>query len=158
MLEKMSVQECMTHPAITVAPTMSVRLAQQLMRDYHIRHLPVVEGNTVVGMLSSGDIRRASPSDATTLNIWEMRFLWDKLTVGEVMSRFLIKVSPETPIIEAVRLLYERRFNSLPVVDDAGKLVGILTEVDIYLLLLRTAENTDAVPASSSDYPLAALP
>jgi CBS domain-containing protein len=158
MLEKIRVQECMTHPAITVAPTMSVRLAQQLMRDYHIRHLPVVEGDTVVGMLSSGDVRRASPSDATTLSISEMRFLWDKLTVGEVMSRFLIKVKPETPMIEAVRLLYEHRFNSLPVVDDAGKLVGILTEVDIYLLLLHTAEDTEATSAAASEYPVAALP
>jgi acetoin utilization protein AcuB len=158
MLENVKVQDCMTHPAITVVSKMSVRVAQQIMHDYHIRHLPVVEGQRVVGMLSSGDIRRARPSDATTLSVWEMHALWGKVTVETVMSRRLITVQPETEMREAVRLMYEHRFNSLPVVDAVGKLVGILTEVDVYRLLLEASEDTVNTPPLSLDYPVAALP
>jgi CBS domain-containing protein len=146
----------MTHPAITVAPKTTVRDAQQIMHDYHIRHLPVVEGSRLVGMLSSGDIRRAAPSSATSLSVWEMRYLWEKLTVSEVMTRPLITVTPETSMLEAVRLLYEYRFNSLPVVDADKKLIGILTEVDLYLLLLREADDVSS--SAESDYPVAAMP
>src|SRR5262245_5817840 len=122
MLANIRVQDCMTHPALTVAPQTTVRTAQQIMHDYHIRHLPLVEGKRLVGILSSGDIRRAAPSSATSLSVWEMRSLWEKITVGEVMTRPLITVSPETSMLEAVRLLYEYRFNSLPVVDASGGL------------------------------------
>ncbi len=157
MLEHVKVQDCMTHPAITISPKMSVRLAQQVMHDYNIRHLPVVDGNKVVGMLSSGDIRRASPSNATTLSVWEMRALWETITVDEVMSSYLVKVKPETAMLEAVRLMYEHRFNSLPVVDEDERLVGILTEIDLFLHLLQTAE-TDAPVAHEGEFPVAALP
>ncbi len=156
MLSNIQAQECMTHPAITVAPQMSVRAAQQIMHDYHIRHLPVVDEHRLVGILSSGDIRRAGPSSATTLSVWEIRSLWEKVTVGDVMSRTPITVEPATSMLEVVRLMYQYRFNSLPVVDAVGHLVGILTEVDIYLLLLR--EDEDLTTVESSDYPVAALP
>jgi CBS domain-containing protein len=145
----------MTHPAITVASQTTVRAAQQIMHDYHIRHLPVVDGSKLVGIISSGDIRRAAPSSATSLSVWEMHYLWEKITVGEVMTRPLITVMPDTSMLEAVRLLYEYRFNSLPVMDADGKLVGIVTEVDLYLLLLRECEDIAPV---ESEFPVAVLP
>ena len=157
MLHNSKVQDCMTHPAMTVTPYMSVRLAQQLMRDYHIRHLPVVKDNQLVGILSSGDIRHASPSDATSLSIWEIRYLWDQVKVEEVMSRSVITVKPDTPMLEAVRLMVEHRFNSLPVVDDSGRLLGILTEVDVYLLFIRASEQIERESALPFDYPVAVL-
>jgi CBS domain-containing protein len=158
MLENIPVQQCMTHPAMTVGSSMSVRLAQQLMRDYHIRHLPVVDNNRLVGILSSGDIRRASPSNATSLSVWEMRALWEQLKVDAVMSHRVISVTPETSMLEAVRLMYEHRFNSLPVVDDSGHVVGILTEVDVFLQIINESEQAAAVSAASSGYPAAVLP
>ncbi|MEP7291536.1 MAG: CBS domain-containing protein [Chloroflexota bacterium] len=157
MLRNTKVQDCMTHPAMTVSAASSVRLAQQVMRDYHIRHLPVIKENKVVGILSSGDIRHASPSDATSLSVWEVRALWEQLRVEEVMSRSVITVTPDMPMLEAVRLLYEHRFNSLPVVDEAGRLVGIITEVDVYLLCLQASEELQPVPGST-EFPVAALP
>jgi acetoin utilization protein AcuB len=155
MLGNIRVEEVMTHPALTVAPQTAVRMAQHLMHDYYIRHLPVVDNALLVGILSSGDIRRASPSSATTLSVWEMRSLWDTVQVGEVMTRAPITIRPDAPMLEAIRLLYEHRFNSLPVVEAGGRLVGILTEVDVYLLLLQECE--DLAPAEA-DYPVAALP
>ena len=157
MFENILVHDWMTHPAISVAPEASVRLAQQIMHDYQIRHLPVVKAGRLAGMLSSGDIRRAMPSNATSLSIWEIHALWDSVTVGEVMSCNLITVKPDTSMLEAVRLLYENRFNSLPVVDDGGLLVGIVTEVDIYRLLLRLSGYSAPAPCAVSDDPVAAL-
>lgn len=156
MFKDITVQACMTHPAITVSPTMSIRLAQQLMHKYHIRHLPVVDGRDLVGILSSGDVRRASPSNATTLSVWEMRFLWDKIKVEEVMSRYVITVKPDTSMLEAVKLMYEHRFNSLPVVDDAGQLVGILTEIDVYLFVIRSSEEARVESPLPSNRPVLA--
>lgn len=157
MLKDMKVQACMTHPAMTITPTTSVRLAQRIMRDYHIRHLPVVKENKLIGILSSGDVRRASPSHATSLSVWEIHALWEQIEVGDVMTRNVVTVSPETPILEAVRLMYEHRFNGLPVVEDDGQLAGILTEVDIFLLLLHEGEDVAPLP-TSSEYPVAAMP
>jgi acetoin utilization protein AcuB len=151
MFENVHVRDCMTHPAITVAPNMSVRVAHQIMRDYHIRHLPVVRGSHLVGILSSGDIRRAMPSNATLLSVWELHALWDKVRVESTMSCHLVTVKADTPVLEAVRLMYEHHFNSLPVVDDAEQLIGILTEVDIYLLLLRTSTSDINEPAAQED-------
>jgi len=158
MLENTQVHDCMTHPAMTVAPNMSVRVAQQIMRDYHIRHLPVVRGHQLVGILSSGDIRHACPSDATSLSVWEMRYLWEQVKVEDVMTHSVITVKPSTPMIEAVRLLVEHRFNSLPVVDDEDQLVGILTEVDVYLLFIQTFEHIGQNSAPSFETSVAVLP
>lgn len=160
MFENVRVRDCMTHPAITVAPNMSVRIANQIMRDYHIRHLPVVKENRLVGILSSGDIRRAMPSSATTLSVWEIHALWDKVTVESTMSRHLVTVKPSTLILEAVRLMYVHHFNSLPVMNNAEQLIGILTEVDIYLLLLQSSEQGtgELVTHDEDDYPVAAIP
>jgi acetoin utilization protein AcuB len=141
----------MTHPAMTIAPSISVRVAHQLMRDYHIRHLPVVEGKHLVGILSSGDIRRVMPSSATSLGIWEIYAVWDTVTVESSMSRHLITVKPDTLLLEAVRLMYLHRFSSLPVVDDNEQLVGILTEIDIYLLLLQSGGQVVDDPAAKPD-------
>ena len=157
MLRDIKVQQCMTHPAMTVTTTTSVRLAQRVMRDYHIRHLPVVKDNQLVGILSSGDVRRASPSHATSLSVWEIHALWEQIEVGDVMTRNVIAVAPEAPILEAIRLMYEHRFNSLPVVDIKGRVVGILTEVDVFLLLLQQGEAAAPLP-TSTEYPVAALP
>jgi CBS domain-containing protein len=135
------VQDCMTAPALTIPAKASLRDADQVMKEYNIRHLPVVKDGKLVGILSSGDLRRASPSDAVSLGIWEINYLWDQLKVESAMSGHVITVKRETPVIEAVRLMLEHRFNSLPVVDVAGSPVGMLTEVDVFRLVLQTAED-----------------
>jgi CBS domain-containing protein len=70
-----------------------------------------------------------------------------------------VTVKPDAPILEAVRLMYEHHFNSLPVVDDAEQLIGILTEVDIYLLLLRpsTRDTNEPITRQATDCPAVVL-
>jgi CBS domain-containing protein len=149
MPSNMKVQDCMTYPAMTIPATASLRTAEQVMKEYNIRHLPVVKNEKLVGILSSGDIRRASPSDAVSLSIWEINYLWDRLTVESSMTSHVITVKGETSMIEAVRLMLEHRFNSLPVVDDAGCPVGILTEVDVFRRFIRVVEDETKLIAIS---------
>jgi CBS domain-containing protein len=145
MFEEVKVQDCMTSPAITAFASVPIGIAQNLMDEYNIRHLPVVDAsNRLVGILSSGDIRRASPSDATSLSIWEIRYLWDKLTVENTMTRHVITISPTSSMLEAVQLMMSHRFNSLPVVDADQHVVGMLTEIDVFRLIAGAYEKVPA--------------
>jgi acetoin utilization protein AcuB len=143
------VQDYMTTPAVTIAATASLRDAGQVMKEYHIRHLPVVKNGKLVGILSSGDLRRASPSDAVSLSIWEINYLWDQIRVESAMTIHVITVNRDTPMIEAVRLMLEHRFNGLPVVDDDGAPIGMLTEVDVFRMVLRSTESSVKLVAVS---------
>jgi CBS domain-containing protein len=147
--QDIKVQHGMTAPAITIAAKASLRDAGQVMKEYNIRHLVVVRDGKLAGILSSGDLRRASPSDAVSLSIWEINYLWDRLTVESAMTGHVVTVKPETPMIEAVRLMLEHRFNSLPVVDDDGAPIGMLTEVDVFRLLIQSVEDSVKLVAAS---------
>jgi acetoin utilization protein AcuB len=115
---------------VTVGPQDSFRQAMTLIRQKGIRHLPVVEGGRLVGIVTDRDIRQASPSPATSLEIHELHYLLEKVKVQEIMTRKVYTVSPDTPIEEAARLMLTHRIGGLPVVR-GETLVGILTETDI---------------------------
>lgn len=126
----MRVKEWMSPSLTTAAPNTSVSEARELMRRKTIRHLLVTEGERLVGIVTDRDIRLNLPSPATSLSVWEINYLLTKLTVGDVMTKFVITVEPGRPIEEAARLMLEHRIGALPVVED-GLLVGILTETDL---------------------------
>jgi acetoin utilization protein AcuB len=126
----MLVEKRMKQDPITVGPQDSFRHAMNLIRQRGIRHLPVVEGGRLVGIVTDRDIRQASPSSATSLEMHELHYLLEKLKVCDVMTTNVITVAPETPIDEAARLMLQHRIGSLPVL--RGKdLVGIITETDM---------------------------
>jgi CBS domain-containing protein len=137
MLTYTKVWEWMTSPVISVSPETSMNAAYRLMKDKNIRRLPVVKHDELVGIVTLGDIREARPSQATTLSIWEMSELLDKLTVNEIMSREVLTIGPDDTIIDAAQLMLNRKISGLPVVDNAGKLVGMLTESDIFRMVIR---------------------
>mgnify|MGYP001202588893 CR=1 FL=1 len=140
MLAELTIGELMTRDVISVLPDAKLNAAQEIMEEYGIRHLPVVEHGKLVGIVSKGDIREARPSDATTLSVWEVNYLWDTIKVREVMTEKVLIVSPEQPLLEALRLMVARKFSSLPVVTD-GVLVGIITETDIFNKLIALGES-----------------
>lgn len=144
MLENVLVSEWMTSPVISVSPTTSISSAHQIMKENGIRRLPVVEDDRLCGIVTIGDVREASPSDATTLSIWELNYLWAQLTVERVMTRKVFTVQPEMCILDAAQLMLDHKVSGVPVVDANGKLIGILTESDIFRMLVKSRSQTPA--------------
>lgn len=128
----MLVGERMSHPVITIHPDMPLQEALNLMHQEHIRRLPVVDNRgQLVGIVSERDLLHASPSDATTLSVWELNYLLSKITIGEIMTRNVITVNVDTPIEEAARIMADAKIGGLPVARN-GKVIGIITETDLF--------------------------
>jgi acetoin utilization protein AcuB len=115
---------------ITVGPLDSFRHAMNLIRQRGIRHLPVMEGGRLVGIVTDRDVRQASPSAATSLEIHELHYLLEKITIRDIMTSEVVTATPEMPIEAAARLMLTHRIGSLPVLRGMA-LVGIITETDI---------------------------
>jgi CBS domain-containing protein len=138
MLENVTVKEWMTTPVITVSPTTPISSAHQTMKERGVRRLPVVENDRLVGIITIGDVREASPSDATTLSIWELNYLWAQLFVERVMTRKVVTIEQDHPILDAAQLMLDLKISGLPVVNRSGQLVGMLTESDIFRMLVKS--------------------
>src|SRR5512140_1904389 len=133
----MLVGERMTKPAITVRPETVMPEALALMRKEHIRRLPVVDRNgKLVGIVSEADLMKASPSEATSLSIYEVTYLLSKLTIDRIMTRKVITVTEDTPLEEAARIMADHSIGGLPVM--RGKdVVGIITETNLFRIFLE---------------------
>ncbi|MFZ5586390.1 MAG: CBS and ACT domain-containing protein [Thermodesulfobacteriota bacterium] len=127
----MKIKHWMTSNPLTVKPTTPLTDAAKLMQENQIRRLPVVDRGKVVGMLTHRNIMEASPSMATSLSVWEVNYLLTKLSVGDVMRKDPICVSPEDSVIEVVQRGHQQGIGAFPVVE-RGRLVGIVTETEIY--------------------------
>ena len=121
----------MTRDVVPAVEAMRAPQLAALMRDHHIRHLPVVRDGHLVGLVTSHDLERVSPSPVTTLSVGEANYLIGKLTAARLMRAKVITCAPDTLVEEAAHLLRQERIGCLPVVDQHGKLVGILTHEDL---------------------------
>ena len=138
----MKVAERMSSPVITAVPDMPIQEALNLMREKGIRRLPVMDDRgQMVGIVSDRDLLHASPSDATSLSIWELNYLLSKVTLKEIMSSPVITVQQDTSIQEAARMMVENKVGGLPVTDN-GDMVGIITETDLFKVLIDLPEST----------------
>lgn len=133
------VKEWMTKEPVTIEPSTSVKTAWKIMQDRRFRHLPVVEGGRLVGIVTDRDLRRVLPSPASSLEIHEVNYLLDKLTVAAAMTKDIITTTPTTPILEAARTLLRNRIGALPVMA-GGTLVGILSQVDVLEALVSKVD------------------
>lgn len=141
MLENVSVREWMSSPVYTITPGTPISQAHQFMKRHNIRRLPVVEHEKLIGIVTIGDIREAQPSDATTLSIWELNYLWAQLTVGKVMSRAVVTITPDASVLDAAALMLDGKIGGLPVLDPSGRVIGIITESDIFKMLVAQRTN-----------------
>ena len=133
----MLVRERMSKHPITIAEDTPINHALELMRDERVRRLPVLnKKGELVGIVSERDLLYASPSPATSLSIHEIHYLVSKITVDEVMTRDVFTVSEYTPLEEAARIMADNKIGGLPVVRD-GKLVGIITESDLFKIFIE---------------------
>jgi acetoin utilization protein AcuB len=141
------VKEWMTTPVISVEADTPVADAYNIMMERSIRRLPVVQNGKLVGIVTLGDLREARPSSATSLSIYELNYLLSKLTVDKVMTHNPFTMSPETPIQLAAKMMMDRKVGGLPVADEEGNLVGIITESDIFGMLVDQWEYFTNKPA-----------
>jgi acetoin utilization protein AcuB len=133
----MLVGERMSHPVVTVSPKTPMQEAHKMMRDENIRRLPVVdERGRLVGIVSESDFLHASPSDVSSLSVWEMNYMLSKITVEKIMTREVTTTEANTPIEEAARKMVDSKIGGLPVLKD-GELVGIITETDLFKIFLE---------------------
>lgn len=127
---RMLVRNWMSHPVITVESTQSVADAVRLIEENHIKRLPVMTGGRLAGILSEKDLR------ALTLpgRPLEDRVLREaqSMTAGEVMTPDPVVIGPDEPVETAALKMHDNHFGSLPVVDERGTLIGIITEDDVF--------------------------
>jgi len=132
----MLVADVMQAPVLTVTPKTTLPEAMRLVQQRGIRHLPVVEDDMLVGIVSDRDLKRAMASPATSLEAHELRYLLAAVTMDEIMTRAIITVGRTIPIEEAARLMVKEKVSALPVTE-RGRLIGIVTETDVLELFVR---------------------
>jgi CBS domain-containing protein len=124
----LTVADAMTEPAVSVSPTDSLLDAAKLMVDHQIRHLPVVEDNAVVGMLSDRDIRTVAGDPVRYVETRERAGA--PLSVRDAMARTALTIHAKRPLRDLANELADEKIGALPVVDTDGKLLGIVSYVD----------------------------
>jgi len=127
----------MTKDVITLSHQDSLETAERLFKSKHIRHIPVVEGKAIIGMLSYTDLLRISFADAVDDNETDVdTTVYNLFTIAQVMAKNLVSVPPDATIKEVAEILSKKEFHAIPVVKE-GKLVGIVTTTDLINFLLE---------------------
>ncbi len=144
------VRDWMTASPVTATPGQSLRTAIELMKSGGFRRLPVVERGRMVGIVTERDLRVASGLPRIPHGPLDEHYLLDHVTVGEIMSREILTVSPETALASAARLMLEHRIGGIPVVEDDA-LVGIITESDLLRCFLNLLEGSMEPEGSQSE-------
>jgi acetoin utilization protein AcuB len=106
------------------------------LKERDIRHLPVMEGDRLMGIVTDRDLKEFSPSKATTLDVYELRYVLSKAPLASAMHKDPLWLRPEDTIEKAALLMHDNKIGCLPVEDDSGKLVGILTRDDVFEALV----------------------
>lgn len=132
----MQVQNWMTSDVVTVDEDASIIKVSQILKEANIRHLPVVSKGKLVGMITDEDVKEASPSRSITLSAHELYHLLTEMKAKNLMKTNPITITPDqTMEVAAVKML-EHRVTGLPVVTDESELVGIISQGDVFRVLI----------------------
>ena len=149
----MFVGDRMSRPVITVSPDDAVVDVRAMFHKEHIRRAPVMKNGKLVGVVTTTDLINASPSQATSLSAWELRYLVSKIKVKHVMNKKVITVDAATPIEEAARMMADNKIGGMPVMKNK-RVVGMITETDlfrVFLELMGARKKATRVTALVSD-------
>lgn len=128
----MLVKDRMSKHPLTISKDTTISATHRYMQEQQVRHLPVVDkSGRMVGLVTEDDLLKAEPSSATSLSVWEIHSLLDRVKVSDVMVRDVIKSAEDVPIEEAAHLMLEHKIGCLPVMR-GDTLVGIITESDLF--------------------------
>lgn len=127
----MRVSNRMTPNPVTVSPKTSYNVALRAMKDNGIKHLPVInKKGDLVGIVTHSDMLEAEPSPVTTLSVYEMASLLEKVTMKQVLTSPVYAVEDTCSITNAAKFMLEKKIGSLPIMSE-GELVGIITDTDV---------------------------
>ena len=133
----MLVRDRMSTEPVTIPADTPITEALRRMRQAEVRRMPVLdEAGKLVGIVSEKDLLVASPSPVSSLTVSEVHYLLNHLLVSELMSSDVITVNPDTPVEEAARIMADYKIGGLPVME-GDRLVGIITETDVFTVLLE---------------------
>ncbi len=136
----MKVKEVMVKEVATLDANDELSLANDIMRLGRIRHLPVVDGARLVGIVSERDLFRSSLAQALGYGGENSRELMKTLHIKDIMVREIITISPELDLCQAVKMMVDKKIGCLPVVEH-DRLVGLITETDIMLQYLKNCAS-----------------
>ena len=139
----MLVRDVMTKNPVTIDVKASIREANDLMKKNNIGKLPVVnKSGALVGIITSNDLQRAAPSEATTLDMYELSYLLSKLTVEKTMVKKVFTVQEDETVEAAAKIMADGDFGCLPVMKDK-LLVGIITDTDLFKMFINMFDTNE---------------
>ena len=136
MKDLIPVSEIMTKHIIALDRNDDLTTAEMLFKQYNIRHIPVVQEESIIGMLSYSDLLKISLADASEDDRDVDTVVYNMFTIEQVMTKNVVTVTSNTSIKEVAKILSEREFHALPIVDDSI-LVGIVTTTDMMKYMLN---------------------
>jgi acetoin utilization protein AcuB len=132
----MLVKNWMSKDVVTVDAEDSMQHAINAMKEHSIRLLPVLKKGKLVGVVTDRDLKRASPSDATTLDVHELLYLIARIKIKDVMTKKPITVLENHTVEEAAEVLLKNGISGVPVLNDQGQVVGVITQHDLFKVLI----------------------
>mgnify|MGYP001815480601 FL=1 len=132
----MLVKNWMSKDVVTIDSEASMQNATILMKIHRIRMLPVVKHGELVGVITDRDLKKASASDATSLEIHELLFLLTKIKVKDIMTKAPITVTPDWTIEETAELLLKHKISGVPVIGGKKAIAGVITQTDVFRVLI----------------------
>ena len=139
----MLVKNWMSKDVITVDVNDSMQEATRILKEHKIRILPVMDKGKLVAVVSDRDLKKASASGATTLEIHELLYLIGKIKIKEIMTRDPITVPPDYTVEETAELLLQNKISGAPVVDNQENIVGIITQDDLFKVMISLAGSAN---------------
>lgn len=132
----MLVKDWMNSNVITLDVTDTMQHAINLSMENRVSMMPVMEDGKLVGIVTDRDLKRASPSDATLLDIQQILYHLSRLEVGAIMTRYPITVPFDFTVEEAAEILLKNKISGAPVVDQGGVIKGIITKNDLFRAMI----------------------
>lgn len=135
--KNIQVKNYMTDEVVTIGKDTSLLEAHRLMGTKRIRSLPVMDGDQLIGLVTRTDLMSSDPSRLASRKSQEISIKILTQPVEKLMTKAVITISPDAPLTDAARLMVENKFHCLPVLDNEKKLVGIITESDLFLMVVQ---------------------
>ena len=133
----MLIKDWMSKTPVTAKPTTSIMKASKLMKENGYGRLPVVDDDgRLLGIVTDRDVKEASPSKATTLDMHELYYLLSEIKVADIMTKTVFSVTNEDTVEKAAVIMMRQNVGGLPVIDADNHVVGVITDSDIFKVLV----------------------